>query len=54
MLTRCAEAPGIQFAIVHGLSDNRVKRLEIDSTRALLGYAPQDDGFEIYQMQDLT
>jgi nucleoside-diphosphate-sugar epimerase len=54
LLTRCAEAPGIQFAIVHGLSDNRVKRLDIDSTRALLGYAPQDDGFEIYQMQDLT
>jgi nucleoside-diphosphate-sugar epimerase len=48
LLVRCVETPGIQFAIVHGLSDNRIKRLDISSTIALLGYAPQDDGFEIY------
>jgi NAD+ dependent glucose-6-phosphate dehydrogenase len=47
LLVRCVEAPDIQFAIVHGLSDNRVKRLDIESTKALLGYAPQDDGFEL-------
>jgi hypothetical protein len=34
---------GIQFAIVHGLSDNRFKRLDISDTRALVGYAPEDD-----------
>jgi nucleoside-diphosphate-sugar epimerase len=47
LLVRCVEAPDIHFAIVHGLSDNRVKRLDIESTRALLGYAPQDDAFEL-------
>jgi uronate dehydrogenase len=48
LLIRCVETPNIPFAIVHGLSDNRIKRLDITSTMALLGYAPQDDGFEIY------
>ena len=49
LLVRCIETPDIPFAIVHGLSDNRMKRLDIESTKALLGYAPQDDGFAIYQ-----
>ncbi len=48
LLARCVETPDIPFAIVHGLSDNRIKRLDITSTKALLGYAPQDDGFELY------
>jgi nucleoside-diphosphate-sugar epimerase len=48
LLVRCVETPAIPFAIVHGLSDNRVKRLDIASTRALLGYQPQDDAFAIY------
>jgi NAD+ dependent glucose-6-phosphate dehydrogenase len=51
LLVRCVETPDIAFAIVHGLSDNRIKRLDIDSTRALLGYDPQDDGFELYKSQ---
>ena len=51
LLVRCVETPDIAFAIVHGLSDNRVKRLDISSTRALLGYAPQDDGFAIYESE---
>jgi NAD+ dependent glucose-6-phosphate dehydrogenase len=51
LLIRCVETPDIQFAIVHGLSDNRIKRLDIESTRALLGYAPQDDGFAIYGVE---
>ncbi|HKC76511.1 MAG TPA: hypothetical protein VKF37_20260 [Chloroflexota bacterium] len=42
---RCVEDADVQFAIVHGISDNRVKRLDITSTRDLLGYAPQDDAF---------
>jgi NAD+ dependent glucose-6-phosphate dehydrogenase len=48
LLARCVDAPGIQFAIVHGVSDNRHKRLDIASTRELLGYDPQDDGFELF------
>jgi NAD(P)-dependent dehydrogenase (short-subunit alcohol dehydrogenase family) len=37
------EAEGIRFAIVHGLSDNRFKRMDISTARELLGYRPQDN-----------
>ncbi len=48
LLVRCIETPDVPFAIVHGISDNRFKRLDITATRNLLGYAPQDDAFEIF------
>jgi nucleoside-diphosphate-sugar epimerase len=48
LLVQCIETPDINFAIVHGLSENRFKRLDLTSTRALLGYAPQDDAFTIF------
>jgi hypothetical protein len=48
LLAQCIEAPDITFAIVHGLSENRFKRLDLTSTRDLLGYAPQDDAFAIF------
>lgn len=48
LLVRCVEAEGIRFAIVHGLSDNRFKRLDLSSTRELLGYAPEDDAFRLF------
>jgi nucleoside-diphosphate-sugar epimerase len=51
LLVRCVETPAIPFAIVHGVSDNRIKRLDIESTKALLGYAPQDDAFELYRSE---
>lgn len=44
----CIDAEGIDFAIVHGISDNRVKRLSLTETIDLIGYAPVDDGFEVY------
>jgi nucleoside-diphosphate-sugar epimerase len=43
LLERAIDDERIQFAIVHGVSDNRFKRLDISTTRALLGYAPKDD-----------
>ncbi len=44
---RCITAPDdVKYAIVHGVSDNRFKRMEIESTKALLGYNPLDDAFE--------
>ncbi|MEO8286305.1 MAG: NAD(P)-dependent oxidoreductase [Chloroflexota bacterium] len=49
LLVRCIETPNVQFAIVHGVSDNRFKRLDISVTRDLLGYAPEDDAFEIFR-----
>jgi len=51
LLVCCVETPDIPFAIVHGVSDNRIKRLDITSTKELLGYAPQDDGFELYGVE---
>ncbi|HEX5689921.1 MAG TPA: NAD(P)-dependent oxidoreductase [Roseiflexaceae bacterium] len=48
LLARCVDAPDISFAVVHAASDNRRKRLDISQTRELLGFAPQDDGFELY------
>ncbi len=49
LLVRCVEVPDILYAIVHGVSDNRHKRLDIASTRELLGYAPQDDAFRVFE-----
>jgi uronate dehydrogenase len=45
LLERCIETPNIGHAIVHGISDNRFKRLDLSDTSALLGYAPQANAF---------
>jgi nucleoside-diphosphate-sugar epimerase len=47
LLVRCIETPDIQFAIVHGGSNNRIKRLDLTATSTLLGYQPVDDAFRI-------
>jgi NAD+ dependent glucose-6-phosphate dehydrogenase len=46
LLVRALETPAITYAVVAGISDNRQKRFDLRQTRALLGYAPQDDGFQ--------
>ncbi|CAF4645830.1 unnamed protein product [Rotaria sp. Silwood1] len=47
LLERCIDAPeDLKFAIVHGLSRNTFNRMDIESTRQLLGYEPQDNFFE--------
>ena len=43
LIERCIDAENIRFAILHGLSDNRFKRLDISDARELVGYQPQDD-----------
>jgi nucleoside-diphosphate-sugar epimerase len=47
LIERCIDVENLKFAILHGLSDNRFKRLDISDARALVGYAPQDDAFEL-------
>jgi uronate dehydrogenase len=47
LLARCVDADLSGFTVVHGVSDNRYKRLAIDRTRDLLGYRPRDDAFAI-------
>ncbi len=44
----CIDAEEIEFAVVHGVSHNRVNRLSLAETRELLGYEPVDDGFAVY------
>ncbi|MEX1019152.1 MAG: NAD(P)-dependent oxidoreductase [Litorilinea sp.] len=51
LFVRCVEAEDVQFAIVHGISDNRFKRMNLNSTRATVGYAPQDDSFRLFGPQ---
>ncbi len=43
LLQKCIDAEDLPFAILHGLSDNRFKRLDISDARRLVGYVPQDD-----------
>ena len=43
LIQKSIDAENVQFAIVHGLSDNRFKRMDLSDTRTLLGYEPQDD-----------
>ncbi|MCG8346338.1 MAG: NAD(P)-dependent oxidoreductase [Chloroflexales bacterium] len=47
LVTQCIETPDILFALVHGVSDNRFKRLDLTDTRTLLSYHPRDDAFKI-------
>lgn len=40
----CIDAEArLRFAIFHGLSNNRYKRMDLTDARELVGYAPQDD-----------
>jgi len=43
LIQKCIDTDDITFAILHGLSDNRFKRLDISDARELVCYAPQDD-----------
>jgi len=43
LFERCIEVERVQFAIVHGLSNNRFKRLDLSTTRQVVGYEPKDD-----------
>jgi UDP-glucose 4-epimerase len=47
LIERCIDVENLKFAVLHGLSDNRFKRLDISDARELVGYAPQDDAFAL-------
>jgi nucleoside-diphosphate-sugar epimerase len=49
LFAQCIEVEDLQFAIVHGVSDNRFKRMDITSTRAQVGYRPVDDSFRKFE-----
>ncbi|WP_257351603.1 NAD-dependent epimerase/dehydratase family protein [Pseudalkalibacillus decolorationis] len=35
------------FSVLHGISNNRFKRLDIEETKKLVGYTPSSDAFEL-------
>ncbi len=43
LIHRCIDVENLQFAVFHGLSNNRFNRLDISDARELVGYDPQDD-----------
>lgn len=47
LLDRCVETPDIEHAVVHGLSNNRHKLIEMTETCQLLNYHPIDDAFAV-------
>jgi len=54
LIVRCIDVEDVHFAILHALSDNRFKRLDISDARTLVGYAPQDDALaELPQFKEL-
>ncbi len=54
LIERCIDNENLRFAVFHGLSDNRFKRLDISDARELVGYEPQDDVTEEHpQLKEL-
>lgn len=47
LLCRCIDDTRLKFAVVHGISDNQFKRLDLTDTRELLGYEPLDDALDL-------
>jgi len=46
LVTKSIEAPDeLDYAVYHGVSNNRWKRLDLSDARAEIGYAPEDDSF---------
>lgn len=50
LIDLCINTGDVRWAIVHGLSDNRFKRLDLSDTRMLLGYQPRDDAAELNEL----
>lgn len=48
LFERAIEVEDLDFAILHAVSDNRFKRMDISETRRLIGYEPQDDSFRFF------
>jgi hypothetical protein len=45
LITAAVEAEGLSFVVANGISDNRHLLLDLESTRAAIGYAPVDDAW---------
>ena len=54
LIVKCIDDEHLQFAVFHGLSNNRFKRLDITDARELVGYEPQDDFAEEHPQLEPT
>lgn len=45
LIRQCIEVEDLPYAVLQAVSDNRFKRMDITSTRELVGYRPLDDAF---------
>lgn len=43
LIEKCIDVENVKWAVLHGLSNNTFKRLDISDARELVGYAPEDD-----------
>lgn len=48
LLDRCIRITDVQYAVVHGISNNQYKRLSLEETTRLLDYYPEDDAFTLF------
>lgn len=48
LLDRCIRIEDVHHAVVHGISNNRYKRLSLEETTRLLDYYPEDDAFTLF------
>jgi len=46
LLVRCIEVEDVPYAVVHAVSDNRYKFLDMRDTRELLDFTPLDNAFD--------
>jgi nucleoside-diphosphate-sugar epimerase len=49
LFERCIEVEDLPFAILQAVSDNRFKRMDITTTRQLVGYRPLEDAFARFE-----
>ncbi|NJN84337.1 MAG: NAD(P)-dependent oxidoreductase [Caldilineaceae bacterium] len=53
LVASAIDAPDdIDYAVFHGVSNNRWKRLDISDARRLLGYEPEDDSFALARLHN--
>ncbi|HEX3426331.1 MAG TPA: NAD(P)-dependent oxidoreductase [Acidimicrobiales bacterium] len=45
LVVAAASAPGVEYFVANGISANRFQRLDLETTRAALGYEPLDDAW---------
>jgi len=51
LLQKSIEAQNIQYEVLNAISNNRYKRLDISEAKERVGYEPQADAFELFNLK---